>query len=253
MALSNGLFIAEVMHQRHAPKEHKLKYTVYYLSFPIQRMKEIASKLLSLKHFNLFSYYERDHGFGGLSNEAWVKSVLSEWKLTEADGEVVLITLPRVLGYAFNPVSFWFCLDKAGAVRAVISEVNNTFNERHCYVSMHDDHRPITQDDMLDSHKVFHVSPFLEVTGHYRFRFAYREDRIGVWIDYYKDGIKMLSTALVGKRHPLTDAMLLRCFFRYPLITIKVIGLIHYHALKLVTKGIRYRRKPIPPTQEITR
>lgn len=253
MALENGLLIANVMHQRLLPKRHRLQYTVYYLAFPIHRVKDLACHLLSLGRFNLFGYRERDHGFGNLHNETWIRSLLVEWKISEADGEVVLVTLPRVLGYAFNPVSFWFCFDKEKHLRAVVSEVNNTFGERHCYISMHDDHRRITQDDLLDSRKVFHVSPFMEVTGHYRFRFAYREDRIGVWIDYYKDGEKLLATSVVGNRHVLNDRNLLACFFRYPLVTVKVIALIHYHALRLALKGVRYRTKPIPPAQEITR
>jgi DUF1365 family protein len=121
------------------------------------------------------------------------------------------------------------------------------------YVSFHDDQRVITPDDWMESQKVFHVSPFLEVRGHYRFRFAYGEEKIGVWIDYYDEGQKTLTTAMVGKRLALSDATLLRCFFTYPLVTLKVIGMIHVHALRLVAKGIRYHRKPSPPIQEITR
>ncbi len=253
MALENGLLIADVMHERLLPKQHKLRYTVYYLCFPVHRLRELACKCLSLGRFNLYSYYERDHGFGGMGNEAWIRSVLAQYQLSEADGETVLVTMPRLFGYGFNPVSFWFCLDKQGSTRAVVSEVNNTFRERHCYVSFHDDHRVITQDDILESRKVFHVSPFFSVEGYYRFRFAYRPDKIGVWIDYYKGKDKFLTTSLVGKRKELSDRMLIHCFFRYPLVTVKVVGLIHYHAIRLLAKGLRYLTKPTPPTQDMTR
>jgi uncharacterized protein len=253
MALTNGILIADVSHQRLLPKKHSLRYTVYYLAFPLARMTEIVTRLCSVNRWNIFSFRESDHGFNPTSCEAWVRSVLAEYKLDKVNGEVVLVTMPKLFGYAFNPVSFWFCLDTQGGLRAVVSEVNNTFNERHAYVSFHDDQRAIAKDDWLESQKVFHVSPFLEVRGNYKFRFAYGEEKIGVWIHYYDAGEKMLTTAMVGKRIALTDGNLIRCFLKYPLVTLKVISMIHVHAVRLITKGIRYHRKPTPPAQEITR
>jgi DUF1365 family protein len=158
-----------------------------------------------------------------------------------------------VLGYVFNPVSFWFCLNRVGALVCVLSEVRNTFGERHCYLSFHDDGRAITPDEWLTSRKVFHVSPFMQVDGHYEFRFAYGEEKIGVWINHHDAQGLLLTTSLTGKRRPLTDAALLRCFFSYPMVTLKVIGLIHYQALRLIRKGIRYNRKPAPPVTEVSR
>jgi DUF1365 family protein len=252
MALANGLLFADVSHTRLYPKRHALRYKVYYLCFPTRLMQDLACKLLSLSRFNLFSFYPRDYGFKEQRGEAWVRSCLAEQKITEADGDIVLITLPRVLGYAFNPVSFWFCLDKERRPRAVMAEVNNTFGERHGYVCAHHDHRVIEKDDWLRSDKQFHVSPFLKVRGEYHFRFAYSEDKIGVWIDYYDDGQKMLLTSVVGKRQLLSDKQLLIHFLCYPMITFKVIALIHYHALKLVLKGIKYNNKPAAPLKDIS-
>lgn len=252
MALSNGLLVADVAHARLAPKKHSLKYKVYYLCFALSAMESLQGRFLSLRRWNLFGYFERDHGFGGQPNRQWIKQLLSDWKVPQADGEVVLLTMPRVLGYGFNPVSFWFCLDTSGQPRAVVAEVNNTFGERHCYLCVHPGRRPITKDDWLRTDKVFHVSPFLNVRGEYHFRFSYAEEKVGVWIDYYDGGEKVLVTSLVGKRQELSDASLLTAFFRYPLVTFKVIALIHYHALRLVMKGIQYNRKPTPPEKEIT-
>ena len=254
MALSNALLRAQVTHARHSPKPHAFRYGVYYLCFGLSDLPRLANRLLSLDRFNLFSFYERDHGAkDGSSNEAWIRGILREWDIPHADGQIVLQTLPRILGYVFNPVSFWFCLDESGRLRAVLSEVCNTFGERHCYISFHDDRRPIHQDDRLTSQKLFHVSPFMDVRGHYQFRFAYREDATGVWIDYYDNGTLMLATSVTGRREPLTTRRLLYYFFRYPLVTFKVIGLIHFEALRLLLKGMRYRAKPIPPTSEVTR
>jgi DUF1365 family protein len=244
MAIEKALFIADVAHARIRPKRNAFHYGVYYLSIALSDLPALSKlPLLSRNGFNLFSFYDRDYGKrDGSSLHDWIKNILREANILEADGEVVLVTMPRIFGYAFNPVSFWFCLDKAGGLRAVLSEVSNTFGERHCYISSHDDHRAIGQDDVLHSQKIFYVSPFIEIRGHYQFRFAYKPDKIGAWIDYYDDDGLMLTTSMLGKRISLTSANLLRCFFRYPLVTLKVIGLIHYQAIHLWRKGIKYLR-----------
>lgn len=252
MVIANGLLIADVSHARQRPKRNAFRYGVYYLCFALDQMAELGRlSLLSHNRPNLFSFHDRDYGAcDGSPPEAWIRDLLKTWNVPQADGRVVLLTLPRLLGYVFNPVSFWFCLDKEGGLRAVLSEVSNTFGDRHGYICFHDDRRPITSDDWLQSDKVFHVSPFIEIKGHYRFRFAYREDKVGVWIDHYDEEGLLLTTSLTGRRVPLTSGALLRCFFRFPLVTVKVIGLIHFQALKLWLKGIRYRtRQPLPPTE----
>ncbi len=248
-----SLFIADVAHARLSPKRNTFHYKVYYLCFALSAWKELKNSIFSLGKFNLFSIHEKDYGDGTTPPEAWIKTLLQQRNISQADGEIVLLTLPRVLGYAFNPVSFWFCLDATGNLRAVLVEVSNTFGEKHCYLCYHEDNRVITAQDWLFSNKVFHVSPFLPVRGDYHFRFAYSANKIAVWIDYYEENEKILATSLIGKRYPYTTKKLLACFFRYPLVTIKVIALIHYQALKLVRKGIHYRRKPpVPPEEFIT-
>ena len=252
MVTTNGLLMAEVSHARQRPRQNRFNYGMYYLCTALDEWQHLGNaKLISHNKPNLFSVYDKDHGaHDGSPAEPWIRGILAKWGVTTADGRIVLLTLPRVMGYVFNPVSFWFCLDKQGQLRAVLSEVSNTFRDRHSYLSFHSDQRPITQDDWMQAEKIFHVSPFIEIKGHYQFRFAYREDKIGVWIDYYDEDGLMLTTSLTGKRIPLTAGALLRCFLRYPLVTVKVIALIHYQALKLWLKGIRYHaRKPLPPTE----
>jgi len=252
--MPNALMIADVVHARQRPAKHVFRYGIYYLCFDLDDLKRLPRKWLALNRWNLFSFYEHDHGVNdGASLDGWIRNVLRKWNLPEADGKIVLLTLPRVLGYVFNPVSFWFCLDKNGNLRAVLSEVRNTFGERHCYLSFHDDHRPIRNDDWLRAEKVFHVSPFMDVKGHYLFRFVYRDDKIGVWIDHHNEDGAMLLTSVIGERRPLTSANLLKCFIRYPLVTFKVIGLIHFEAVRLLLKGMRYRPKPTPPVNEVSR
>jgi DUF1365 family protein len=246
MALN--LLIAKVSHARQRPKRNAFSYGVYYLCFALSELAQIKKSLLPI-----FSFHERDHGaMDGTPLEPWIRHILEQRNIPEANGDIILLTLPRLFGYVFNPVSFWFCLDSQGELRAVLSEVTNTFGDRHCYLSAHEDRRPIAPDDQIRAEKLLHVSPFIDVTGYYLFRFIYRGAKIGVWIDHYNDEGLLITTALTGKREMLSAANQLRCFFRYPLVTLKVIGLIHYQALWLWFKGTGYRPRPKPPTKEIS-
>ncbi len=250
----HSLLIAEVSHRRAQPKVHAFRYHVYYLSVALSALKQLGCGILSFERFNLMSYREADHGNPKIANETWIRQVLKEWSLSEVTtGEIMLVTMPRILGYAFNPVSFWFCLDGEGGIRAVLSEVNNTFGEKHCYLSYHDDRHPIGPDDWMVSEKVFHVSPYLTVEGTYRYRFIFSEKRVAVWINHDTSAGEMIATSLIARRIPLNSRNLLRCFFRYPLVTFKVIALIYWHAIRLLAKGLRYHRKPRLGAKEITR
>jgi len=254
MAMTRALLVADVVHHRHTPRQHRLCYRIYYLCFPLRAMASLANRVLSLNRGNLFSFYEKDHGFDPRGCEIWARTVLAEHGLTAyCSGDIELLTMPRVMGYAFNPVSFWFCLNEAGTPVAVIAEVNNTFGERHAYLLAHPDGAEITNQHWLESSKVFHVSPFLEVRGQYPFRFHHSAERIGVWIDYFDAGNHVLSTSLVGSRGPLTARSLVACFFRHPLVTLKVIAMIHVQALRMVLKGFRYYPKPPLTAPEVSR
>ncbi|MBY0427595.1 MAG: DUF1365 domain-containing protein [Alphaproteobacteria bacterium] len=255
ISIEGGLLDASVFHARHAPRYHAFNYNVFYLAVPVQRIPLLEKlKTISLKGFNLFGLLERDHGMGDAKAFGnWIPSILKRFDASFELGEVLLISLPRVLNFIFNPVSFWCCFDTDGALCAVVSEVNNTFNERHCYYSAHEDGRAIGKQDWLTAQKVFHVSPFMDVEGSYRFRFDVRPDVINIFIDYYVGGEKRLSTSLCGKRHALNDKNLLLRFFQYPFITMKVIVLIHFEAIRLALKRMRYFDKPQPPTTDISR
>ena len=165
----------------------------------------------------------------------------------------MLITMPRVLGYVFNPVSFFMCMDEKRQLRAVICEVHNTFGEQHNYICARADHAPIAPDEWLQADKIFHVSPFLPRDGHYKFRFVFAENGLGIWIDYYDaKNNKQLLTSLSGKFVALEAASLRKVFWFYPLVTIKVIGLIHWQAVKLISKGIKYIGKPLQLIEKIS-
>ena len=184
---------------------------------------------------------------------AWVREVLKQNGLDHlANGRLELLAQPRVLGHVFNPVSFWLIHDRAGILRVVIPEVSNTFGDRHSYLVHHDDLEPILPDQWLAARKIFHVSPFQPVDGGYSFRFDIRPDKIGIWIDYTSGNGGLLAT-LTGPRRPLTNRAILRSILRRPFGSRRVLGLIHWQAVKLWWKGARFRSRPTPPAQDVSR
>lgn len=235
------------MHKRFFPKEHGFNYNVYYLHLPLSKLGEINNlKNLRYNRRGLLSFWEKDHGARELTGlENWARNLLASHNLHKADGEIVLLTLPRVIGYVFNPVSFYFCFDTQDGLRTVIAEVNNTFKETHSYICVRENEEIITATDLMEADKLFHVSPFLEREGKYQFRFDYSPDKIGIWIDLYDPGAnKKLVTSLMGKIEPMTDSVIRRAFWKHPLVTIKTIYLIHLHAIKLLRKKLKYIVKP---------
>ena len=251
----NAIYFAKVMHKRLTPKEHGFSYNVYYLHLPLSKLNEL-SKLKKLKYNRrgLISFWEKDHGACNITGlESWARNLLASNNLSKADGEIIMLSLPRVLGYVFNPVSFFFCFDKAGALRTVIAEVNNTFGETHNYICVKENEDIITADDWMQADKMFHVSPFLEREGHYKFRFDYSPQKIGIWIDLYDPAQnKKLITSLMGKLEPLNDESIANAFWKHPLVTLKTIILIHLHAFKLFRKGMKYIVKPIQKDENVT-
>jgi DUF1365 family protein len=239
------------MHKRLFPKANAFSYGIYYLAFPLSKIKQLP---LPEDHFGLLSFYNKDHGNrDGSDLEAWARGILHKYGMVEANGEIVLVCMPRVLGYVFNPVSFWICYDKDNKIRAALCEVHNTFGESHTYLCTHTDHSEIKSNDVLEGQKVFHVSPFLPCDGHYSFRFDISQERCGFWIDYFDiKGTKQLVTALTGNLKDMNEASLHKAFWSYPLVTFKAIALIHWQALKLVVKGIKYIPKPEQNKEKIS-
>lgn len=248
------IFFGRVMHARLRPKRHVFSYGVFFLRFPVSSVERLAAPLMSVDRFNLLSFHRRDHGArDGSDLQSWIRSLLAAEGIRRADGEIWLQAFPRVLGYVFNPVSFWLCHDRDGRLRAVVCEVNNTFGEHHNYLLAHPDERPIAPEDVLAARKVFHVSPFCEVAGEYRFQFAIDPAATRVRIDYDDPAGKLLVTSVSGRARPMDTAGILRAFALYPLMTVAVIARIHWQALRLWLKGVRFVSKPLPPVRETTR
>ncbi len=245
------LIRGETFHGRKGAVTNSFRYTVDYLLLDPDRAR--GPSLFSRNKANLTAIHDAD--FGGQPRQgrgtAWVREVLAAHGLPGAD-RILLLGQPRVLGHVFNPVSFWLCHDHLGHLRTVIAEVSNTYGDRHSYLCHRDDMGPITKTDTITAKKIFHVSPFQPIEGGYAFRFDIRADRIGIWIDYSsKDG--GLFTNLIGPRVPLTNWEILRAAIRRPLGSRRVLALIHWQALKLALKGVKFRNRPTPPPEEVTR
>lgn len=243
-----ALALGTVRHTRLTPRRHGFSYPAYFLRLPLRSLARGRWPWRLLRHNAAapFVLRDADHGDGG-PMLGWIDSTLARAGIHDADGEIWLHTLPRQLGYVFNPVSFWLCERADGSLRAVVAEVNNTFGERHAYVLAHADARPIRWGETLVARKAMHVSPFARVQGGYRFRFLYAQRagaaRFVTRIDYDEGGAPTLATAIEGRLRPLTDRALCALLLARPLATAGVIARIHWQALRLWAKGVPFYRK----------
>jgi len=254
----------EVRHTRLRPAHHAFAYPGYFLMLPMRAMQDpqhpAARTCLARNRRAALSFFDADHGDGRTYAQggalAWLDELLHEQGIDDATGEVWLHCYPRVLGYTFKPVSFWFCHRAAqgqrGVLRAIVAEVNNTFGERHCYL--------LDQPQWgvpLNTVKRFHVSPFLRVEGRYHFRFmrALRPDgeHTVARIDYDDADGAVLQTSVSGILVPVSPQSVRKALWRYPAMTLGVISRIHLQAARLWFKRVRFVPKPAPPGVAVTR
>ncbi len=254
MRIKGGFLTAKIMHKRLFPKINQFTYFVFYICADIKKIKNIKSLFFSVNRFNIFSFYNKDHGKKNDQDpEKWLLEILAQNNIKNIEN-IVLLSHPRILGYVFNPVSFWFCLNKDQELMAVLAEVNNTFKESHNYLIYDEKNKKIDNQTKYIAKKEFHVSPFMKRKGHYEFRFDFSQNNIFVAIDFFNDkNEKILLTSLSGKRQDLTSKTLLFNFFKFPFLTFKIIFLIHYQAIKLILKKIKYIPKPIQYKHKLTK
>lgn len=252
LALEPTVNFGAVMHERLAPAHNRFVYPLAWLRVPLSRLAECERGLLGIDRRAVFSLRSEDHGArDGSPLLPWIRDLLSREGLSHCtDGEIVLQAMPRLFGYVFNPVSFWYCHDAQGRLRAVLAEVNNTFGQRYNYLVHHPDLRPIEAGERLPASKVFHVSPFCRVEGEYRFCFGARDDLHYATIDYWVEGELRLATRIAGHAEPLTGAALRRWLLRQPFMTLGVILRIHLQALRLWNKRVPFFGKSGTPVEE---
>ncbi len=240
----------QVRHARLRPARNAFAYPTFFLLLPMRALHRDGPGALAHNRPAPLSFFDRDHGDGRGNAVQWLDELLAGEGIADATGEVWLHCYPRVLGYTFKPVSFWYCHRADGTLRAIVVEVNNTFGERHCYLL--DAPRYGAE---LRAAKVFHVSPFCKVEGGYRFRFMLTPDRSRTVarIDYDDTDGPLIETSVSGTLEPVSAASVRRALWRHPLMTLGVIARIHWQALKLFFKRVRFFGKPAAPDVFVTR
>lgn len=265
--LQSGLFECRVMHARLAPRAHRFLYRIFLFAIDLDELEALPRhlRLFSVGRRNVYAFNERDYlpidepvhpgraapaaapdpdsATRPTGLKTRVQQFAARHRVDLTDGRVVLVTLPRVFGYLFNPVSFYFCYDRHGAPAAVIAEVTNTFREVKPYFLGAATRSASGHEFRLRVPKHFYVSPFSDVDVEFDFTLRPPNERLALQIDDFTAGARTLTTTLTGQRRELTSARLTWFTFKYPLLTLRVIALIHWHALLLWGKRVPWFAK----------
>jgi DUF1365 family protein len=261
--LRSALYVGSVMHRRLRPRPHRLRYGMFWMLFDLDEIESLPRRLRLFSHnrFNALSFHDADHGDGsGRPLRPQIERHLQEAGIDLGGGAIRLFCMPRIFGYGFNPLSIYFCHDRDGTLAAIVYEVHNTFQQRHSYLipvdSKTDTKKTGTKASgaVIDQEcrKAFYVSPFMDMELNYQFRVVSPGERVSVAIRACDRDGPLLIAALTGNRRTLSDAALARALLSHPLLTLKVIVTIHWHALRLLLKGFRLRPRPRPPVLPVT-
>jgi len=250
---SSALYVGEVFHQRSRTFAHRLRYRLWMVLADLDELDGLQDRLHLLRRgrFGLISLRTADHGDrSGRPLRQQVETHLAGAGIDVAGGPIRLLTMPRILGYGFNPISVFFCHNPDGALAALLYEVTNTFHERHSYLvaAPADPTGPLRQT--VD--KQFFVSPFMDRDLTYDFTVLPPGEAVSVVVAVRRGNTPILTASFSGRRRPLTDGQLMRAFVTHPLLTWKVTLGIHWEALKMMLKGARYRHRGVPPEPPVT-
>ncbi|CAN7371978.1 DUF1365 family protein [Phenylobacterium sp. LjRoot164] len=252
---TSALYLGRVTHQRTRPVTHRFGYRVFWLLLDLADIDGANRRLrlFSRNRFNLLSFHDRDHGDG--SDETLRRQItvwLDRAGIDIGDGPIRLLTMPRVLGYVFNPISFYFCHRPDGRLAAMVYEVTNTFGRRHSYVV------PIRPEDQAaglirqKAAKDLYVSPFMGMDMNYEFRGRAPQERLNLTVRGLAANGLLITAAMSARRRPLQDTELLSAVLFLPFMTLKVMAAIHWEALKLWFRGVPLTRQPPPAREPVT-
>ncbi len=249
----SALYVGSVVHQRTRPVRHRLRYRMLNLLLDLDALPALDQRLRLFGHNRraLFEFREADHGDGSATPlRQQVEAQLRLAGLDPAGGRILVLCMPRLLGMVFNPLTVYFCHAANGGLQAMLYEVNNTFGQRHSYLLPVQDGAAAVVRQACD--KQFYVSPFMDMALRYRFRVARPDAAVSLGVEVADASGPLLFAAFAGQRRALTDAGLLAAFVSHPLLALKVLGGIHWEALKLWRKGLRLRPRPAPPALPVT-
>jgi len=248
---ASGLYPGVVAHRRTRPVVHALRYRIFQMLFDLDELPALARSLRWFSHngFNLFSFHDRDHlASTEIPLRQQVESYLAGAGIGIDGGAILVLCMPRLLGMVFNPISVFFCYFADGRLAARIYEVNNTFGQRHCYLLQAGDDDGAAQE----CPKRFYVSPFFDLDMTYRFQVTSPASSVSVAIHGVRDNQTMIATSFTGTRRELSDRALVRIFLSHPLLALKVLGGIHWEALRLWRKGMRLQPRPPAPADPVS-
>ena len=249
----SALYFGTVVHQRFRPKPHRLHYRLAQILIDLDELDALTDRLrlFSRNRFNLVAFHDRDYGDRSGSNlRRQVEGHLIAAGIAVDGGPIRFLTMPRIFGHVFNPISTWFCHARDGSLMATIYEVSNTFGDRHFYVmpAIEGPTGVIRQS----CNKALYISPFMDLDMRYDFALKPPGDGVALVITGSDAGGKLIVASFIGKREALNDGALLKVLFGIPLMTLRVVAGIHWEALKLWLKGIAVRRHPQPPCSDVT-
>ncbi len=228
-----------VTHRRFKPKRHFFSYKTFSVLFDLDELRDLEKNIsiFSLNSFNLFSFYNKDHGErDGADLKDWVKSTLKKFDINSKISKIKLLCFPRIFGYVFNPLSIFYCYNNKNELKAILYEVKNTFDEQHTYVfPVEESSKIITQN----CNKRFYVSPFIEMETVYNFRLMEPKETLSVFIKQIDANGTLLSACQIGRKENISTKQLLINFLKHPMMTIKIIMAIHFEALRLWKKGVK--------------
>ena len=239
--MNSCIYNGIVTHTRFKPIRHDLRYKTFSLLLDLDEVEKLDKKLSIFSHnkFNLFSFYDKDHGDrDGSSLKTWVLSNLKKFNIHQNINTIKILCYPRIFGYVFNPLSIFYCYDNTN-LKAIFYEVKNTFNEQHTYIFKVNNNEKIDQK----CKKKFYVSPFMDMETYYNFKLLEPDQKLSVYIKQTDTEGTVLTATQTGDKKELSLKQLILNFIKYPLMTIKIISSIHYEALLLWKKGAIYRKR----------
>ena len=239
--MNSCIYNGSVKHQRFKPIEHSLNYKTFSLLVDLDEIKSLSKNIsiFSLNKFNIFSFYNLDHGArDGSSPKEWVLKNIKKFKINNNITKIKLLCYPRIFGYVFNPLSIFYCYENDN-LKAIFYEVKNTFNEQHTYIFKIKNEGKIEQK----CKKKFYVSPFMDMETYYNFKLLNPKEKLSIFIRQTDGKETVLTATQTGDKKEFSFKQLLINFFKYPLMTIKIISSIHYEAFFLWKKGAVYRKR----------
>nr|WP_294512238.1 DUF1365 family protein [uncultured Rhodopila sp.] len=248
--MTSALYAGTVMHQRYKPRRHALRYRLCWMLFDLDDLPT-RLRLFSHNRFNLISLDDRDHLDGSVGTlRGQVEAAMASAGLQPDGGPIRFLCMPRVLGHAFNPITVFFCYRRDGVLTAMLYEVHNTFGGRHSYLIPVVD--PAAKTIRQGCDKAFYVSPFNGMAMKYAFRVLPPAEATAVVVHGDDAEGRVITASFVGRQTTLSDAALAGIVLRHGMLSLKVLGAIHWEAAKLWLKGLRVQPRPAPPDNQVT-